>query len=164
MTSIDPRQNHVRVRIKNVKSGRYLSLQGTETEWGNDEIGLSIKDLMEDELVLESPQVWNIIQYRDNEWIMMNQYSKYLACIHDRKTDNDVPAVQYHSQFLPTEPFQEWYFQPLFEDKGIYLIENCNSQKFIGPYERHTEDGTPIIQYDDQTSEDTYQEWVFEEV
>jgi hypothetical protein len=160
MSSIDPRQNYVRVRIMNVKSGRYLSIEGDKTNWGNDDASLSIRDWM-NKPVLESPQVWNIIKYRDNEWIMMNQYSKYLACIRGRSTDNNATAIQYHAQFLPTDPFQEWNFEP---SNGNYLIKNYKSKKFIGPHGRGTGQDNYIIQWDDQTSEDNYQEWVFEEI
>jgi hypothetical protein len=162
MTSIDPRQHHVRVRIKNVKSGRYLSIEGDETNWGREDASLSIRDWMEEEPVLESPQIWNIIKYRDEEWIMLNQYSKYLACIRGRSTGNGATAIQYPAQFLPTDPFQEWNFKQL--DNGNFLIGNDKSKKFLGPYYRETTQDTYIIQYDDQTSEDNYQEWVFEEM
>ncbi|MGZ8216133.1 RICIN domain-containing protein [Methylomagnum sp.] len=156
--SIDPRQPLVRVRIKNVKSGRYLSLEGGPSNWRNDDTSLSIKDwLGSDVKTLESPQVWNIIQYRESSWIILNQHSMHIACIRGRETGNGATAIQYHTQGFS---FQEWRFNPL--QNGHWLIQNINSGRYLGPQGRETRNDHFCIQYDDQTREDNYQEWTFE--
>ena len=94
---------------------------------------------------------------------MLNQYSKALACIRARSSDNNAAVIQFHTQCLISEnqPFQEWSFLPL--ENGNYLIKNANSSKCIGPEDRNTGNDQCCIQWSDQTSVDSYQEWVFEE-
>lgn len=158
--SIDPRQTFVKVRIKNVKSGRYLSLQDGPDRWMNNDNSLCIRDLMGPEVQpLENPQVWNIFQHRKNAWKIQNQFSSHIACIRGRETGNNATAIQHHNEGLV---FQEWNFKPL--PNGNWLIQNNNSGKFIGPQGRSTNHHQHCIQYDDQTKEDNYQEWVFESV
>lgn len=155
---VDPRRSRLKVRIINVKSGRYLSLQGDSSTWGNDDATLCIRDWIPmDRPLLESPQIWNIIQFRSNAWIIMNQRSAHLACIRARDTGNEAVAIQHHNQGIP---FQHWDFVRL--DNGNWLIKNINSGKCLGPQGRSTENGRHCIQYDDQTREDNYQEWRFE--
>ncbi len=160
--SINPETVH-RVRIKNLKSGRYLSIEGDQSNWCRDDASLTIRDWLGGN-VIENPQVWNIIHYRDSQWIMLNQFSKALACIRGRSKDDGATVIQYHSQCLigKNEPFQEWSFTLL--ENGNYLIKNANSGKYIGPQGRSTENDHYCIQYTDQTSLDSYQEWVFEQI
>lgn len=159
---IDPSVTYARVRIMNVKSGRYLSIEGDESNWQNDNASLTIRDWL-GLTTLASPQVWNIIQFRENCWILMNQYSGFLACIRGRGTGDGDTVIQYHAQYtLPSEPFQEWSFQQL--PNGNWLIKNANSEKYIGPQDRGTSNDLYCIQWSDQTSEDSYQEWVFESI
>lgn len=160
--NVNPETVH-RVRVKNIKSGRYLSVEGDASNWCNDDASLTIRDLLDLD-VLESPQVWNIIKYRQSQWIMLNQYSKALACIRGRSTSNGATVIQYHTQCLvgEDEPFQSWRFVQL--GNGYYLIQNANSGKYIGPQDRSIANDHYCIQWDDQTSIDIYQEWVFEEI
>jgi hypothetical protein len=161
--NIDPRSPRLKVRIKNVKSGRYLSLQGDQANWERDDTSLSIRDWMVmDKPQLESPQVWNIIQYRDDIWILMNQFSLNLACIRGRETGNGATAIQHNYHRTPGQPFQMWRFKWL--PNGHWLIQNVYSGKYLGPESRRTDNDHHCIQWDDQTGEDNYQEWVFEQV
>jgi hypothetical protein len=160
--AVDPHTNKsLRVRIKNIKSGRYLSIEGDQNNWNNDDASLTINDWLGID-VLSSPQVWTILQYRANSYILINQFSGYLASIRGRSKDNGATVTQYHCQLPISEPFQQWTFKKL--ENGNYLIQNVNSSKYIGPHNRDTGNGTYCIQWDDQTGEDSYQEWVFEEI
>jgi Ricin-type beta-trefoil lectin domain-like len=157
-TAIDPRtQTSVRVRIQNIKSGRYLSIEGDQSNWANDDASLTIRDWL-NKPILESPQVWTIIRYRDDQFTLINQYSKAYACIRGRSTTDNATVIQFHDQFV-AEPFQQWRFSPM--QNGNWLIQNVNSLKYIGPQGRSTGNDHYCIQWTDQTSEDSYQEWVF---
>jgi len=161
-TGIRPITNlPLRVRIFNIKSGRYLSVEGDKRNWQNDDASLTIRDWMELP-VRESPQVWTIIPFRDDMYHLVNQYSGSLACIRGRDRDNGATMIQYHNQYtLPeNEPFQEWNFTEL--NNGNWLIKNANSNKFVGPEDRSTSNDHYCVQWDNQTSEDSYQEWTFE--
>ena len=156
--AIDPRKSQARVRIKNIKSGRYLSIEGDASNWSNDDASLTIRDFL-NLPTLESPQVWNIIQFRSESWVLLNQYSMCVACIRNRSTDIDATVIQYHTQDLA---FQQWNFEQL--ENGNWLIKNLNSNKYIGPQNRSTANDHYCIQWDNQTSEDSYQEWIFETI
>ena len=156
--AIDPKQVHARVMIQNIKSGRYLSIEGDNSNWSKDDASLTIRDSL-NLPVLESPQVWNIIQIRKSSWILLNQYSMNVACIRGRSTDNGATVIQYHTQGIA---FQEWDFRQL--QNGNWLIRNQNSEKYIGPQNRSTANDHYCIQWDDQTGEDSYQQWQFNPV
>jgi hypothetical protein len=161
MAGVDPNtQKSLRVRIKNIKSGRYLSIEADQNNWKNDDASLTIRDWLGID-VLNSPQVWTILRYRANSYILINQYSGYLASIRGRSKDNGATVTQYHCQLPISEPFQQWVFRKL--ENGNYLIQNVNSSKFVGPQGRSTGNDHYCIQWDNQTNEDSYQEWVFEE-
>lgn len=160
---MDPRQLLVQVRIKNVKSGRYLSIQGNDLSyWNSDDASLTIRDKLNRSTV-ENPQVWNVIQFRPGKWILLNQYSMRVACIRGRSDDNDATVIQYHIQneTIPNDPFQLWTFERL--DNGNWYIQNVKSKKCIGPQDRSTANDHYCIQYDKQP-EDSYQQWEFEAV
>ncbi|MEG3921277.1 hypothetical protein QUA07_19515 [Microcoleus sp. T3_A4] len=164
--SIDPRKTYLRVRIKNIKSQRYLSIEGDKQNWDNDGASLTIRDpiSLDDDPVV-NPQVWHIIQFRSDAWIILNQYNAHLASIRDRSKDDRATAIIHHSEIgSAAEPFQQWTF--VSHEKGDgWLIQNMNSKKYIGPQDRSTEnDHFCIIQFDNQTKEDNYQLWLFEEV
>ena len=158
VSAIDPMQPLVRVRIKNVKSGRYLSIQGEKSDWNNDDASLTIRDWLNIP-TLGSPQVRNIIQFRETAWILLNQYSMRVACIRARSTDNNATVIQYFTQ---NDIFQQWNFEKL--ENGNWLIKNLNSKKYIGPENRSTSNDHFCIQWDNQTKEDSFQEWQFEAV
>ena len=157
-TNVDPRtETSIRVRIMNIKSGRYLSIEGKQDKWGNDDASLTIRDWM-DGPVLESSQVWTIIRYRKDEFTIINQYSKAYACIRGKSKNDEATVTQYHDQFV-SEPFQQWRFSQM--ENQSWLIQNINSQKFIGPQGRSTANDHYCIQHTNQTDEDSFQEWVF---
>ncbi|WPN58495.1 RICIN domain-containing protein [Pseudomonas sp. P9_31] len=156
--SFDPRQPHARVMIQNIKSGRYLSIEGDASNWPNDNASLTIRDRL-DKPTLENPQVWQIIQFRSTSWVLFNQYSMRVACIRGQSTGNGATVIQYHTQGLA---FQEWDFKPL--PNGNWLIRNINSGMYIGPQDRSTANDRYCIQWDDQTEEDSYQKWQFNPV
>ncbi|MBI1320965.1 MAG: hypothetical protein GC168_18720 [Candidatus Hydrogenedens sp.] len=152
----------LRVQIKNIKSGRYLSVEGDDNNWKRDDASLTIRDSL-GLAAVSSPQVWTILQYRPNSYILINQYSGSLACIRARSQGNGATAIQYHSELVyAPEPFQQWNFTQL-KNKN-WLIGNQNSGKFIGPQARETGNDHYCIQWDDQTAEDSYQEWEFSEI
>ncbi|MGE7957821.1 RICIN domain-containing protein [Pseudomonas sp. NPDC089530] len=153
--AIDPRQAHTRVMIQNIKSGRYLSIEGDASNWSEDGASLTIRDKL-NKPVLESPQVWHIIQFRSAAWVLFNQYSMNVACIRSRSTDDGATVIQYHTQ---GQAFQEWDFKQL--PNGNWLIRNLNSEKYIGPQGRSTANDHYCIQWSNQTSEDSYQQWQF---
>jgi len=152
----------VRVRILNVKSGRYLSIEKDQSNWSNDDASLSIRGWI-NKSVVESPQVWTIINYRDGKWILLNQYSLAAACIRARSTDNNATVIQYRIQneTMINDPFQLWTFEPL--SNGNWYIQNIKSKKCIGPEGRSTSDDHFCIQWDKQP-EDSYQQWQFEQI
>jgi hypothetical protein len=160
--TFDLSKSLARVHIINVKSSKYLSIGGREANWNNNEAELTIRDLDENYAHLKSPQVWNIIQFREKPektWILLNQYSMRLACISGRSTLNDARVIQYHTE---NEDFQQWIFLPQADSN--WLIQNKNSGKCIGPHGRSTQEDNYCIQYDNQTGEDPYQLWQFREV
>ncbi|MCG8472156.1 MAG: RICIN domain-containing protein [Desulfobacterales bacterium] len=139
-----------------------LSIESEQSNWQNNDASLTIREFSPSD-TLECPQVWNIIQFRKGAWIMMNQYSGFFASIRGRSTGDNATAIQFHAQYtLPSEPFQEWDFIKLAN--GNWMIQNVHSQKYIGPENRSTENDHFCIQYSDQTIEDSYQQWVFEEI
>lgn len=157
--NVDPKTIH-RVRIMNVKSQRYLSIEGDNSNWNNDDASLTIRDWL-NLPVLQSPQVWNIVQTPQGHWLLLNQYTcKLVACIRGRSNDNGATVIQYHTQVIE-EPFQQWDF---VKKNDNYLIQNVNSEKYIGPHGRTTSNDEYCIQYVNQTAEDTYQLWTFEEI
>lgn len=158
--NFDPRVDCARVKIKNIKSGKYLSVEGDSPNWLNDDASLTIRPWL-GLPILESSQVWRIFQQGDNSWVMLNQKSGLLASIRARSTDNNATAIQYHIQNVH-EKFQHWDFELL--ENGNFLIKNIHSQKYIGPQARSTEDDHYCIQWEDQTKEDSYQQWVFETI
>lgn len=157
---MDPRTDSSRVRIKNIKSGKYLSVQGDYSNWLNDDASLTIREWL-NLSPLKSPQVWRILQKSDNSWIMLNQNSCLLASIRARSQSNDAIAIQYHIQNV-SEEFQHWNFELL--ENGNFLIKNVHSHKYIGPQCRSTENDHYCIQWDSQILEDSYQEWTFEKI
>ncbi len=157
---MDPRIDCSRVRIKNIKSGKYLSVEGDSSNWLNDDASLTIREWL-NLPPLKSPQVWHILQQGDNSWIMLNQNSCLLASIRARSQDNDATVIQYHAQNVP-EKFQHWNFELL--ENSNFLIKNVHSNKYIGPQCRSTENDHYCIQWDNQTLEDSYQEWIFEKI
>ncbi|MFD2234581.1 RICIN domain-containing protein [Phaeospirillum tilakii] len=157
--SFDPRKPFSRVRILNNKSGLYLGLEGKEDNWSGDDTSLAIRQLDSSHPDLESPQVWSIIQYRPAGWIMLNQFSMKVACIRDRSTDNGATAIQYHTEGLS---FQQWNF--VQQDNQTWLIQNLHSNRFIGPQGRSVQENHYVIQWNDQSGDDTYQAWTFQEV
>ena len=161
----DPRQSRpVRVRIQNIKSGRYLSIEKDQSNWNNDDASLSIRDWL-NKPVLESPQVWNIIPFRTGNWILLNQYSMAAACIRARSVENNATVIQYHPQIETmhnySDPFQLWIFEPI--SNGNWYIQNLKSKRYIGPESRSTANDHFCIQWDKQP-EDSYQQWEFEEI
>jgi len=159
----DPNTNtSLRVRIKNIKSGRYLSIENPPDNWKNYDASLAINDWSGIE-ILSSPQVWTILRYRADDYILINQFSGNLASIRGRSTDNGATAMQFFGQLqVASEKFQEWTFRKL--QNGNYLIGNVNSGKYIGPHDRSTAPNTFLVQWEDQKGEDSYQEWVFDEI
>jgi hypothetical protein len=147
-----------RVRVMNTKSSRYLSVQADCVN--NEDCSLTINDLLGGD-ILSSTQVWTILQYRSGNYILINQYSGYLAGIRSRSTDNGATANQYPCQ-LPIAVFQTWSFSQLQNQN--WLIRNVNSGKYIGPHNRDISNGNYIIQWDDQSSDDPYQEWQFSSI
>lgn len=164
MTLTDPRKTHLRVRIKNIKSQRYLSIEGDRQNWDNDGASLTIRKAISLDDPLVNPQVWHIIQFRSDAWIILNQYNSHLASIRARSKDNNATAIIHHSEILWTsEPFQQWTFGS-HENGDGWLIQNKNSKKYIGPQGRNTGNDHFCVQFDDETIKDSYQLWVFEEV
>lgn len=162
MASVNPNtQKSLRVRIMNIKSGRYLSIEGDANNWKSDDASLTIHDWIDGD-TLTSSQVWTILQYRAGAYILINQFSGYLTSIRGQSTDNGATVTQFHSQLPVTEPFQQWTFRQL--ENNNWLIGNVNSRRFIGPHNRDTNNGNYCIQYDDQTSQDSYQEWMFSDI
>jgi len=159
--TVDPRaKTSIRVRAMNIASGRYLSIEGDENNWGRDDASLAIRDWIK-RPPLESPQVWTILQYRQNEFTMINQYSKAYASIRARSKSNEATVTQSHDEYTPKEPFQQWKFEHL--ENGYWLIRNLHSSLFVGPQGRSTKEGAYCIQWANQTKDSSYQEWVFEE-
>lgn len=155
-----------RVRIVNVRSlgGKmklYLGLEGVDRNWGNEDNTLCIRQ--HDERPPDSsPQVWSVIPFQKGSVLLMNQHSGFVASIRARSKSNGDRAIQYHKEFTPEEPFQQWKL--VEHEKTSFLIQNVNSDKYLGPEGREINDGQFVIQWDNQTSEDKYQLWVFEPV
>ena len=145
-------------KIRNVKSGRYLSLEGPNEGWDNNDTSVTINDDLQ--LPAEgSPQIWKIKTYVYQTYVIINNFSgKYLS-IRGKSQDNDATVIQYEDQELN---FQQWYI--VARAGPVYLIENVNSGKFIGPHARSTDNGTYCIQFDNQSNDDQYQLWAFEPV
>jgi hypothetical protein len=164
MATVNPNTNTChRVRIKNIKSQRYMSIERPYDNWKNYDASLTIDDWLpiSPEPILSSSQVWTILRSRAESYLLINQISGDFAGIRGRGTGNGDTASQYYSQLQVPEQFQQWKFQPY---GNVWLIQNVNSRKFIGPHARSTEPNTYLIQWDDQTREDSYQEWEFEPI
>lgn len=157
---IDPRVvSSSLVRIINAKSGKYLSLDGPNEWWNNNDTSVTVRSLLNISFT-ESPQTW-IIEPRDSStYSIRNELSgKYLS-IRARGQDNDNTVIQYENESLS---FQHWTFIPLW-DVGKWLIRNDNSGKYIGPQNRSIDENHYCIQFDDETQQDPYQEWIFEQL
>lgn len=168
---IDPRQAFVRVRIRNEKSymnsggksERFLSVEGKE--WDGNDASLTIRDWM-DMSPDKSPQVWILKQIERLSspafWILENQHSGKMACIRGQSKGNDATVIQ-HERDGELLPYQFWNFLQL--QNGNWLIQNINSGKFIGPQGRDEKTNDHYcIQYDNQTGDDSYQQWQFFEI
>jgi Ricin-type beta-trefoil lectin domain-like len=140
-----------------MKSGRWLSIEGSKDNWASDNATVTIRDGLAD---APSPQIWTIIPY-GTAWVLINAYSMKLLSIRDRSTDNNATVTQFHAQIGESGPiYQTWSFDQLNND--YFLIRNLHSNKFIGPHGRSTGQDAYCIQYENQSGKDSYQEWTFE--
>jgi Ricin-type beta-trefoil lectin domain-like len=134
MPLIDPRTHPIaKVRIRNRPSGRYLSLYGEGQQWNDLDGRVTLYDWRVDpDGPLKNSQIWNIIQFREQSWILLNQYSSLSLTTRGGHTDQGTDVVQYG---LEIDPARHWTFEPAFppgSDPQFHIRFFADPSKCIG--------------------------------
>lgn len=143
MTIIDPRECQTIVCIENKPinkaGGSFLSISGAEWQWNNPDQPLVIQHSSRNPPPppdnMASPQVWSIIKFRHNSWILLSQYSGIPVTIQGGGDNTGATIVQY--TWFPNDQSRLWIFEPVpgTPSNGIgaqFYIKNLKSKKYIG--------------------------------
>ncbi len=107
-----------RYRFQSVKNKKlYLGIQDNLIYTNGGSLALVEHDQYKGSDILKSSQVWYLIDYKyENQYMMINQLTGYLACIRGRSTENNATAIQYYTQLveyqtseeISEDTYQEW--------------------------------------------------------
>ena len=115
-------------------------------------------------------QLWNIIPLEHSGYIgeyqIRNVNASKLLCIKSQNISDNARAVVYDNQLgIVHEEFSNFQWWRLFVrgwDKGGFVLQNSHSGKILCISGRSMNNGTKVIQYQDQ--ELSYQKWRLESV
>jgi gliding motility-associated-like protein len=135
-------------RIKNVRSGLYMSLQDPNNSNNN-------KAIQQYENYAGSAYLWQFVPLSSGRVLIKNVYSRKTLALTDVNTSNGTPISIWNTHSSDSEWLLDSY------SNGRFRLQNGFSNKYAVVQQSSTSGGAKIIQWDDGQDNAL---WVFEEV